>query len=381
MSLTSIPQPKVAIVYDWVTTPYGGAENVLLGLAKAFPQAPLLTSLYQPHQARWAEKFKVIPSMLNTTPLKGLSHRWAAPFLPMAFETLDTSEFDVIISVTSGPAKGVLTKPNQLHLCYLLTPPRYAYTHRQSYLSEVPGGFLTRPLATLIANYWWWWDQAAQWRPDAVFPISELVASRARTVYQRQIDEVIYPPVEVKAVTKSTTNHGPVVVISRLVKYKQIHMVIEACQLLDQPLVIVGDGPMLPQLKKLAQRKPGLVTFTGAVNDKIRDTWLAQASVLAMPGLEDFGITALEAVSQGVPVVIHEQSGVSELLSGEHEAVKISEVTPQTVAEAVKIARGRQIKLGLVRQNLARYDTTAFGKRWQELVNEYWQRFAQERHV
>src|SRR3989304_9837143 len=129
--------PSVALVYDRVNTPYGGAENVLLALHQAFPTAPLFTALYSPKHAPWAAVFPAVrASFLNRLPFLRTAHRWLAWLMPLAFESLDFSDYDLIISITSAEAKGILTKPDQLHLCYLLTPPRYLYQSKKHSLNS-----------------------------------------------------------------------------------------------------------------------------------------------------------------------------------------------------------------------------------------------------
>src|SRR3989344_3917949 len=131
-------QPTVALVYDWVTTGFGGAEVVLQELHRVFPQAPLFTSVYDPQAAHWAAQIKVKPSWLQRIPFAIKNYRSMAPLMPLAFESFNLDDYDVVVSVTSAHANGVLTKPHQLHLCYMLTPPRYLYTHEATYKKSLP---------------------------------------------------------------------------------------------------------------------------------------------------------------------------------------------------------------------------------------------------
>src|SRR5258708_2622600 len=168
--------PKVALVYDRVNTHYGGAENVLLALHQIYPSAPLYTSVYNPQTATWAKVFDVRTSFLQKFPFAKKFHRLYVALMPLAFESFDLSEFDIVISISSAEAKGVLTKPNQLHVCYLLTPTRYLWSHAEEYQKD----WLTGPIRALIFNYLRWWDQSAALRPDIFIPISQLVAERCR---------------------------------------------------------------------------------------------------------------------------------------------------------------------------------------------------------
>src|SRR5690606_20208270 len=142
--------PKVAIVYDRVNS-WGGAEQVLLELHAAFPSAPLFTSVYDPEGASWAGDWEVRPSWLQRLPLAKKHHQWFGWLMPLVFESLDLREFDVVISVTSEAAKAVITQPQQLHICYLLTPTRYLWSHTVEYQTTLPA-FL-RPVARKVGQW------------------------------------------------------------------------------------------------------------------------------------------------------------------------------------------------------------------------------------
>ena len=189
--------PRIALVYDRVNTPYGGAEKVLLALHQAFPQAPLFTSVFHP-RAVWAKIFKIKTSFLQKVPFANQLHRFFVPLMPLAFESLDLSMYDIIISVTSAEAKGIITRPNQLHVCYMLTPTRYLYSHRAHYEQthwpfKIP---LLNFFSRKLFDYLTWWDQVAAQRPDVIIPISGLVKKRIEKYYQRAVSDVIYPPVD-----------------------------------------------------------------------------------------------------------------------------------------------------------------------------------------
>jgi glycosyltransferase involved in cell wall biosynthesis len=220
---------SVALVYDRVNTPHGGAEKVLLALHALFPNAPLYTSVYNSKTASWANVFDVRPSWLSRLPFAH-HHRLLLPLMPLAFESFDLSAYDLIISITSAEAKGIITQPHQLHLSYLLTPTRYLYSHQHEYLTtdshlSAPG---TKWLAHQLLKYIKWWDQAAAARPDVIIPISELVAKRTRHYYNRSTVSPIYPPLETLPLTTQRPTLLPptfdqyLLIVSRLVSYKRL---------------------------------------------------------------------------------------------------------------------------------------------------------------
>lgn len=335
---------KIAIVYDRVNTSFGGAEKVLLALQKIYPQADLFTSVYDAKKAQWAKAFKITTSFLQKIPLAKSFHRYFAPLMPLAFESLDLSHYQIIISVTSAEAKGVITRSDQLHLCYLLTPPRYLYHYQENYWQKTK--ILHWPIIKTIANqalrYLKKWDQLAIHRPDLILTISHSVAKRIEHYYQIKNCPVIYPPVDLDIFQKLISQQGHstysgnayYLVVSRLVPYKNIDLAIKACIDLDRQLIIVGDGPDYRRLKKLSQelllaKNPKTANFKQIIFQKqVTNEQLSQlyghARALLMPGIDDFGIVALEANLHGLPVIIHQHSGASELLLDGQQALHLN---------------------------------------------------------
>lgn len=370
-------KPKIALVYDRVNTPYGGAEKVLLALHQLYPEAPLFTSVYHP-QAKWADVFQIKTSFLQHFPFAKKHHRIYAPLMPLAFESFDLDEFDIIISITSAEAKGVITKPHQLHLCYLLTPTRYLYSHRHQY--EATNWPFKVPLLSFFSrkllDYLTWWDQVAATRPDVIIPISNLVAHRTQHYYQRQPAPVIYPPLDPDQLQPLPDIHlyhqyylpeKYLLIVSRLVPYKQLKEAIQAAQKLNYPVVVIGSGPAEKELNQLATAQ---TFFLGNVNQTQLHSILSQADALLMPGLEDFGITALEAIYAGVPVILHQDSGVAELLpSG---VIKLTDVTVESIAAAIEKLSVLETDFSSLQKNIEKYAINNFTKRFREAVLSFW---------
>lgn len=382
------PNPRVALVYDRVNTPHGGAEKVLLALHNLFPEAPLFTSVYDSKNALWANDFDVRPSWLQHIPFAQSHHRLLLPFMPLAFESFDLSEFDIVISITSAEAKGVLTQPHQLHLCYLLTPTRYLYSHHDSYLADknhqlpliarLPG---TGWLAKKVLQYIHWWDQAAAYRPDFFLPISQLVANRATDYYHRPNSTLppVYPPVEATPHANQPPSLPPAfknyfLVVSRLVSYKRIDLAIAACQQLVKPLVIVGDGPEKKHLQNMVSRLPNpeLVLFLDHQPTAEVQSLLSHARALLMPGIEDFGITALESLNQHTPVVIHHQSGVAELIIEEKMGIHLQDLTVNDLMRAIRQIESGDFSREAMKQVIKEHTTAAFKTRFKEVVTTLW---------
>lgn len=376
--------PKVALVYDRVNTPHGGAENVLLALHQIFPQAPLFTSLYEAEEAKWSKVFPAVySSFLNRLPVLRSRHRWLAMFMPLAFESLDLNAYDIIISVTSAEAKGVLTRPDQLHVCYLLTPPRYVY-HSQEHslethwLARLP---VFHQLAKLFLKYLKWWDQAAIFRPDYIIPIAQRVADRVKQYYPSlQPQAVLYPPVNL---AQAKVANGDLqlpfkkylLIISRLVSHKYLDLAINACAQTNHNLIIVGRGPDKSRLKKLTESL-GIterVRFFDQVSEAEKTALYQHCQAVLMPGEEDFGLVALEANSHGKPVIINSQSGAAELIESGVHGLHLNKTSTQALIDAISKLDQVSFNSSKIRQNPLQYQVPQFNQRFKALIKTWWQ--------
>ena len=385
-------EPKVALVYDRVNTPFGGAENVLLALHQIYPEAPLYTSVYDAKTAPWAKVFKVHPSFLQRIPFAKKFHRLFAVLMPLAFESFDLSKFDIVVSVTSAEAKGVLTKPSQLHICYLLTPTRYLWSHAAEYEQDRLTGWLRK----IVFAYLKWWDEAAALRPDIIIPISQLVAGRCQKFYHRTPVSVIYPTVmpTLKLQEEAISTNAVAVeirpflnkyflVVSRLVPYKRIDLAIQACQKAQKPLVVIGQGPDLSRLKKLAEHSKignpnAKVFFLQAVQPAQIWAYYRHCRAFLAPAEEDFGMTVLEAQQFGKPVVVYAKSGAAEVveegLSGIHFAVHAVE----DMSEAVNLVDSFTWEESAIRNSVKQYTPVNFQQQFQTAVEYYWRQLNQK---
>lgn len=365
---------KIALVYDRANTAYGGAEQVLLVLQALYPEITLFSSVYDPKRAKWTKNFaSVKTSFLQKIPFTSKLHRYLAALMPIAFETLDLSHYDIIISVTSAEAKGVITRRDQLHLCYLLSPPRYLYHYQNEYLKQ--NRLLQLPIISYFAksalNYLRKWDQTAIHRPDLIIPIAKIVKQRAQKYYKNlSLEKVIYPPINT-SLEEWKSKDEPVIkgkyflLVSRLVPYKNILPAILACQRLGQKLVIVGEGPEEERLKKLANQ---LTIFKKRISNKELANLYQHCQAVLSPGLDDFGIVALEANLFGKAIIINQLAGVAELITdgvhGLHLPYKdddsIEKITINLIKSIQKSAK-MHFDAKTLRKNALKYDTNKFG--------------------
>ena len=347
---------KVALVYDRVNK-WGGGERLLLAFQKLFPQAPLYTSVYNSKNAPWAKSFDVRTSFLQNIPFTSPSHEKLPLLMPIGFESFSFDEFDVVISITSEAAKGIITKPQTLHICYCLTPTRYLWSGYDEYFRNTVFKFISRPAVSYLRT----WDKIAAKRPDVMVGISREVQSRIKKYYERE-SEVIYPPVELgasrqalatgskeqkKTSAYSLVPSGYFLVVSRLVPYKRIDIAIRACNELKVPLKIIGTGSQESYLRSIAG---STVEFLGHLTDESIGEYYKNCAALLFPGEEDLGLTVLEATSFGKPVVAYKKGGALETVIDGETGILFA---PQT---------SKSLEFALERMSKIRYNTETQGK-------------------
>lgn len=303
---------KVAIVYDRINK-WGGAERVLQVVHEIFPQAPLYTSIYDKKSTRWANDFQIKSSFLQRLPISKKSNEILAPFMPLAFESFSFEKYDLVISITSEAAKGVITSLKTKHICMCLTPTRYLYSGRKEYFSNPLLRIISKPIIYYLLH----WDKMAASRPDAYISISKTVKRRIKTTYNRN-STLIYPPIARIFFNKNTQNLGILpkkktyfLVVSRLVGYKRVDLAIKAANKLKVPLIIIGEGRKRSSLESIAGPT---VVFEGHVSDERLVRRYSQAKALLFPGNEDLGLTMIEAQSCGTPIIAYKKGGATELV-------------------------------------------------------------------
>ena len=293
---------RVALVYDRVNK-WGGAERVLLALHELFPEAPLYTAVYDEEHAHWAQVFPhVIPSFLQQFPYAKSHHELYPCLTPLAFESLKFDDYDIVISVTSADAKGIITKPGTFHLCYCLTPTRYLWSHADVYETARYG-----PVFAYLKH----WDKIASHRPDAYIAISKTVQNRISSFYGLP-SSVVYPPADVDSF--STAYKAPDIKdyflwVGRLVAYKRTQLVVETFNDLKLPLVVIGLGALADKLQQIANKN---VYLLGSQSEQELARYYQHAKALVFFHEEDFGIVPVEAMASGTPVIGLNKGGVSE---------------------------------------------------------------------
>ena len=256
---------KIAIVHDWLATAggAGGAEKTLEAVLEIFPRAHLYTTVYNPE--RMPERFRdynIRTSFIQKLPFAKTHYEFYLPLMPAAVENLNMDEYDVVISFNHSFAKGVITKPSTLHICYCYTPLRYVWDMYRTYLTYEDISKWKKTFIPFVFNYLRAWDVISSFRVNKFIAISEHTARRIEKYYGRHA-EIIYPPVDVDKFSLSKDRDDFFLIVSRLVSYKRIDLAIRAFNESGLPLVVIGTGPLLRALKKTAQPN---IKFKGTVN-------------------------------------------------------------------------------------------------------------------
>ena len=301
---------RVAIVHHWFVSLAGG-ERVVSAIADLFPSADVFTLFLDQKKLPHALKGrKITTSFLDRTPGARKAHRHFLPFYPLAVETLDLSGYDLVITSDSGPMKGVVTDPEATHICYCHTPMRYLWDSHGTYLREMPP--VARTAFTLASHYVRNWDYSAAQRVDHFIANSNYVAGRIRKYYRRQ-STVIHPPITTSHSFLADGHEDYYLAVGRLVPYKRIDILIDACEQLGRKLVVIGDGPERKRLQKRAGRH---IEFLGEVSETALRNAYARCRALLFAADEDFGMVPLEAQSYGRPVIAFGKGGSLETVIG-----------------------------------------------------------------
>lgn len=355
---------NIALVHDWLTN-MAGAEKVLFQLSEIYPEADIYTSVYD------SEKVKAFAGKdIKTTYLQryGFFRKYREaliPYTPLAFESLDLSKYDLVITNCSFPSKGVITKPDTLHVCYCHTPTRYLW---EPELDTRASSGLLSGLRRRTAHNLRKWDLVASSRPDEYIANSINVQGRI-TKYYRRDSKVVYPPVDISRfnISSDIKIGDYYLFVSRLIRYKKADLVIEAFNQLGSPLRIIGSGPEEGRLKRMAKSN---VTFLGRLNDEELVKQYSGAKAFIFPAEEDFGIVPIEAMACGRPVIAYGQGGASETVVSGVTGEYFSQQSSEALIEAVKSFRPEKYDRDVMRKRAEKFSNNNFKKSFQNTIDQ-----------
>ncbi len=327
---------KIALVHDWLLN-LGGAERVLVALHKVFPDAPIYTLF---HDKTFTDKYLtnalIIPSFCQRIPLIYKIYPWISFIFPTAIESLDLSIFDLVISSSAIFSKGIVLKPKTRHICYCYSPTRFLWDRN---ISRQRHGLMT----SLYKHTLRIWDRSVVSRVDQFVAISENVQRRIRKYYRREAT-LIYPPATLADSYGIETQFDDYyLIVSRLYKYKNVDIVIDAFNKLKYKLIIIGDGPDYRRLARMANEN---VIMLGFVEDAVLPTYYRNCRAFIMPQEEDFGLTPIEAMSFGKPVLALRKGGALEIVKESETGEFFNDPIPEAVADGVR----------RLEENYTRYD-------------------------
>ncbi len=371
---------RVAVIHDWLYT-IGGAERVLSAILRCFPNADMhcLFDFLSLEDRRKLGYDTSKTSFLQRMPFIARRHRMYLPLMPIAIEQFDLSAYDLIISSSFAVAKGVLTGPDQLHLTYVHSPMRYAWDLQHQYLRESGvGRGLKTVMARALLHYMRLWDTRTGNGPEAYMTNSHFVARRIRKIYGREA-RVIAPPVSVPSKCPQVIKQRYFFTASRLVPYKNVHMIVEAFRALPQEkLIVAGDGPELPRLRALAGPN---VEFVGYRQDAELRSLMASARAFLFAAEEDFGIVPVEAQGEGTPVLALGRGGARETVvttGPTRTGLFFDSPEPDAISATVRrfVATEESFRPEACHRNALRFETRRFEETFTAFVRQQYAEFS-----
>lgn len=359
---------KIAFVHDYLVQ-YGGAERVLECLCELYPYAPIYTIIYNKDAMHGIfEDKRIYTSYLQKFPFVRKWHRIFPSLMPPAIEQFDFSKYDVVVSDSSSYAKGIITGPDTLHICYMHTPMRYAWDDCQKYTRDFYFPGFIKKLIPFPMNYLRIWDKVSADRVDVFIANSNFVARRIKKYYHKDAI-VIHPPVDTNnfnlPVKNSTKSYF--LMVGRLITYKRHDIAIEAFNKLGLPLKIIGRGPELKRLKKMANSN---IEFLGRVDDEKLKKYYAECQAFIFPQEEDFGIVAIEALASGKPLIAFRGGDIPEHMEEEKMGIFFDEQSPEAIIKAIEKFKKISFNPEYIRSRVIKFDRKIFKEKMKEIIEK-----------
>ncbi|MBI4252875.1 glycosyltransferase [Candidatus Uhrbacteria bacterium] len=359
---------KIALVHDHLTQ-VGGAERVLKIFHELFPAAPIYTLI---HDRKKVENIlpdaDVRPSFLQRLPLSRKMYQWFLPLMPTATESYDLSAYDIVLSSASAFAKGVITKSTTLHICYCHTPTRYLWTDTHDYLRELRAPGPIKAYLPYLFTGLRIWDAHAAMRVDRFLANSRTVQERITKHYRRE-STVMFPPVEVDQFSLGEGSGRYYLAGGRLVSYKRFDIIIDAFNRLGMPLKIFGVGPESEKLRKRA--KPN-IEFCAGVSDEQRAALYRDCIAYIHPQEEDFGITPIEAMASGRPVIAYAAGGALETILDDVTGTFFYDQDYAALIDAILHFDAMRYDAATIRSYAVKYSVDRFKKELSDFINREW---------
>jgi glycosyltransferase involved in cell wall biosynthesis len=357
---------RIALVHDYLVQ-YGGAERVLECFAELFPFAPIYTLVYNKKLMHGVLEGKNIKtSFIQDFPLSSKYHRVFPQFMPSAIEQFNFSDYDIVLSDSSSYAKGAITGPDTLHVCYMHTPMRYAWDDCQKYTQDFYFPSLIKKIIPFFMNYIRIWDRMSIERVDKLIANSNFVAKRIKKYYKKD-SEIIYPPVSFNDFHISQKREEYFLMVGRLIAYKRFDIAIVAFNKLGLKLKIIGRGPESERLRKMAGPN---IEFMGRISDQELAQYYSQCQAFIFPQEEDFGIVAIEAMASGRPVIAYRGGDIPEHLEDGKTGVFFEKQNPEDIISAVKKFQSIAFDPSYIRESVRKFDKSVFKAKIKEYIDK-----------
>ena len=363
----NIENLKVAIVHDWLVN-YGGAERVVETFLEIFPQADIYTLVYDEKKMEKSfPKEKVHTTFIQKIPKATKLYTKLLPLMPLAFEELNLTKYDLVVSSSSCCAKGIITSPNTLHLSYIHSPMRYIWDLYYEYKEK--SNFLVKIFMMAFSKKLRIWDITSSRRIDVLIANSNYIKKRIKKCWGLDA-EVINPPVETeKYFPNNKEAEDFYVVFSRFVAYKRIDLAIEACKELGKKLVVIGDGEEREKLKKLADNDKNII-FTGRISDEEVRDYLQRCKAMIFSAEEDFGIIPVEVQACGRPVIAYGKGGALETVVSGKTGVFFYEQNKESVVKAIEEFEEMKFDTVDILENSKKFSKEIFKEKILKIVEE-----------
>lgn len=370
---------RIALVHDYLVQ-YGGAERVLECLSEVFPYAPIYTIVYNESAMHGVFKDKKIyTSYLQKIPFAKRWHRIFPFLMPLAIEQFDFSAYDIVISDSSSYAKGIITNPNTLHICYMHTPMRYAWDDCQKYTKDFYFPKIIKKIVPIAMNYIRLWDKISADRVDIFIANSNFVSKRIKKYYRKD-SIVINPPVDVEKFYLESNikkdNEKYYLMVGRLIAYKRHDIAIKAFNKLNLPLKIIGRGPELKRLQKIANSN---IEFLGRVEDDGLKKYYNLCEAVIFPQEEDFGIVAIEALSFGKPLIAYRGGDIPEHMEEDKMGIFFDNQDEDDIVKAVEKFKKISFDAEYIRSKVLKFDRKIFKKKIKDFVDDAFNKHIENR--
>jgi len=347
---------RIALVHDYLVQ-CGGAERVLECFTELFPHAPIYTIVYNKEFMHGMFEGKNIKtSFLQKVPFSRSQHRIFPPLMPMAIEQFDFSLYDIVLSDSSSFAKGIITSPETLHICYMHNPMRFAWDDCQKYTEEFYFPRFIKKIVPFLMNRIRIWDRVSAERPDKIIANSRFVARRIKKYYRRNTT-VIHPPIDINRFNISDKRGDYFLIVGRLMSYKRFDIVIKAFNELGLKLKIIGRGPEYDRFKKIAKSN---IEFLGRVSDDDLPKFFAECRAFIFPQEEDFGITAIEALASGRPLIAFRGGDIPEHMEEGKTGIFFENQTVEDVVKAIRKFDDNNYNPQYIRNTALKFDKKLF---------------------